>query len=313
MVQTIEKHEMWTHSIVGIKPLASSAIMTNNMSVGFMTFALGITAGLGTIYMLLFNGLLIGVIGMACHLAGMSLKLWEFVAPHGVLELPAIFLAGGAGLRIASGLLFPGYLPRRESLVRAGSEAVQLLLGTIPILIVAGAIEAFVSPTGKKLLRWPSRWGLCLCTVDIDERPESSEATRDSWLFNDAPRNLRLRAIDHVPALVEALAREVAQTAKRVSEGQRSPSNSRDLLALWPPWGTGDDNSCIQPFSRTDYCSSSCSDHRRAIPQGPCKGRHLDAILRLSSGGEQRYSSEGGGGANGRMRVAPELGTARCY
>ena len=148
MVQTIEKREMWTHSIVGIKPLASSAIMTNNMSVGFMTFALGITAGLGTIYMLLFNGLLIGVIGMACHLSGMSLKLWEFVAPHGVLELPAIFLAGGAGLRIASGLLFPGYLPRRESLVRAGSEAVQLLLGTIPILIIAGTIEAFVSPTG---------------------------------------------------------------------------------------------------------------------------------------------------------------------
>jgi uncharacterized membrane protein SpoIIM required for sporulation len=147
MVQTIEKREMWTHSIVGIKPLASSAVMTNNMSVGFMTFALGITAGLGTIYMLLFNGLLIGVVAMACHLAGMSLKLWEFVAPHGVLELPAIFLAGGAGLRIASGLLFPGYLPRRESLVRAGSEAVQLLLGTIPILIVAGTIEAFVSPT----------------------------------------------------------------------------------------------------------------------------------------------------------------------
>jgi uncharacterized membrane protein SpoIIM required for sporulation len=149
MVQTIEKHEMWTHSIVGIKPLASSAIMTNNMSVGFMTFALGITAGLGTIYMLLFNGLLLGVIGMACHLSGMSLKLWEFVAPHGVLELPAIFLAGGAGLRIASGLLFPGYLPRRESLVRAGTEAVKLLLGSIPILVIAGIIEAFVSPTGR--------------------------------------------------------------------------------------------------------------------------------------------------------------------
>src|ERR1700721_1062153 len=106
MVQTIEQREMWTHWIVGIKPLASSAIMTNNMSVGFMTFALGITAGLGTIYMLLFNGLLIGVIGMACHLAGMSLKLWEFVAPHGVLELPAIFLAGGAGVGLRAGRCF---------------------------------------------------------------------------------------------------------------------------------------------------------------------------------------------------------------
>ncbi|HLZ43222.1 MAG TPA: stage II sporulation protein M [Candidatus Sulfotelmatobacter sp.] len=148
MVETIDKHEMWTHSIVGIKPLASSAIMTNNMSVGFTTFALGITAGLGTIYMMAFNGLLIGVIGMACWLSGMSLQLWSFVAPHGVLELPAIFIAGGAGLRIAQGLLFPGVLARRNSLARAGSEAVQLLLGTIPILIVAGLIEAFVSPTG---------------------------------------------------------------------------------------------------------------------------------------------------------------------
>lgn len=148
MVQTIDKREMWTHSIVGIKPLASSTIMTNNLSVGFMTFAMGITAGLGTIYMILFNGLLLGVIGMACHLSGMSLQLWSFVAPHGVLELPAIFLAGGAGLRIAAGLLFPGYLPRRESLARAGTDAVQLLLGSIPILVVAGIIEAFVSPTG---------------------------------------------------------------------------------------------------------------------------------------------------------------------
>ncbi len=147
MVETINRHEMWTHSIVGIKPLASSAIMTNNITVGFTTFALGITAGLGTLYMMFFNGLLIGVIGVACYLSGMSLQLWSFVAPHGVLELPAIFIAGGAGFRIAQGLLFPGVLPRRDSLARAGSEAVQLLLGTVPILIIAGLIEGFVSPT----------------------------------------------------------------------------------------------------------------------------------------------------------------------
>jgi uncharacterized membrane protein SpoIIM required for sporulation len=103
---------------------------------------------LGTLYMMAFNGLLIGVIGMACWISGMSLDLWSFVAPHGVLELPAIFIAGGAGLRIAQGLLFPGVLARRDSLARAGYEAVQLLLGTIPILIIAGLIEAFVSPTG---------------------------------------------------------------------------------------------------------------------------------------------------------------------
>ncbi len=147
MVETIRRREMWTHSVVAIKPLASSAIMTNNLSVAFTTFAAGITAGLGTIYMIVFNGLLIGVIGTACHLSGMSLQLWSFVAPHGVLELPAIFIAAGAGLRLASGLLFPGVLPRKESLARAGREAVQLLLGCVPILFVAGIIEAFLSPT----------------------------------------------------------------------------------------------------------------------------------------------------------------------
>jgi uncharacterized membrane protein SpoIIM required for sporulation len=97
--------------------------------------------------MLIFNGLLIGVIATACAISGMSLQLWSFVAPHGVLELPAIMIAGGAGLRLAQGLLFPGLLPRRESVGRAGAEGVKLTLGCVPILVVAGVIEGFVSPT----------------------------------------------------------------------------------------------------------------------------------------------------------------------
>ncbi len=132
MVETIDRHEMWTHSIVAIKPVASSAIMTNNLGVAFMSFALGITAGIGTIYMMIFNGLLIGVIGTACWLSGMSLQLWSFVAPHGVLELPAIFISGGAGLRLACGLLFPGFLPRRESVARAGTEGSPTIAGHHP-------------------------------------------------------------------------------------------------------------------------------------------------------------------------------------
>jgi uncharacterized membrane protein SpoIIM required for sporulation len=147
MIATIRRHEMWTHSIVGIKPLASSGIMTNNMSVAFTTFAFGITAGIGTIYMVVFNGVLFGVISTACVMAGMGKQLFSFVAPHGVLELPAIFIAAGAGLRLAKALLFPGLMSRKTALRYAGREAVQLLLGTIPMLIIAGIIEAFVSPT----------------------------------------------------------------------------------------------------------------------------------------------------------------------
>jgi uncharacterized membrane protein SpoIIM required for sporulation len=147
MIETIEQHHMWTDSIVTIKPLASSGIMTNNLSVAFSMFALGITGGLGTIWMLAVNGLLLGVIGAATARAGMALQLWSFVAPHGVLELPAIFIAGGAGLEIARGLLFPGLLPRRASLEEAGGRATRLLLGTVPMLIVAGVIEGFFSPS----------------------------------------------------------------------------------------------------------------------------------------------------------------------
>jgi uncharacterized membrane protein SpoIIM required for sporulation len=147
MMETIERREMWTHSIVTIKPLAASAIMTNNLIVAFAAFAYGVTAGIGTVWMMLLNGLMIGVIGAATWRAGMAEQLWSFVAPHGVLELPAIFIAGGAGLEIARGMLFPGLLPRRESIARAGGRASKLLLGTIPMLFVAGITEGFLSPS----------------------------------------------------------------------------------------------------------------------------------------------------------------------
>jgi uncharacterized membrane protein SpoIIM required for sporulation len=147
MVSTIEKHEMWTHSVVAAAPQESSFIMTNNMTVSFLTFAGGITAGLWTLFQLFFNGMLLGVIGVACAMNDMSIKLWSFVAPHGVLELPAIFIAGGAGLRLAQALLFPGTLSRRDSLAIGGNQTVQLLVGVIPVLIIAGTIEGFFSPS----------------------------------------------------------------------------------------------------------------------------------------------------------------------
>jgi uncharacterized membrane protein SpoIIM required for sporulation len=146
VMDTIERRQMWTRSVVAMKPVAASMITTNNLSVAFGAFALGIT-GVGPIWMMVFNGLMLGVAGAATWHAGMAISFWSFVAPHGVLELPAIFIAGGGGFEIARGLFFPGLLPRRESLARAGGRAVRLLLGSVPILLVAGAIEGFFSAT----------------------------------------------------------------------------------------------------------------------------------------------------------------------
>ena len=147
MVDTIERHEMWTHSIVGIEPVASSVIMTNNLTVCFIAFAGGIVFGLGPLWSMFFNGLLLGVIGVACQQHGMSLDLWSFVAPHGSLELPSIILAGAAGLRLAHGVLFPGIYRRRDSIALAGVEATRLVAGIIPLLVIAGTLEGFFSPS----------------------------------------------------------------------------------------------------------------------------------------------------------------------
>ena len=146
-IADLDKHRMWTEGILSIKPQTSSAIMTNNIFVCCFTFAGGITAGLLTLYSLFNNGFMIGVIGVVCARHHMALSLWSFIAAHGALELPSIMLAGAAGLRLGAGILFPGQLRRRDALALAGTEAVQLVSATIPLLIIAGTFEAFLSPT----------------------------------------------------------------------------------------------------------------------------------------------------------------------
>jgi len=148
MLETIDRHEMWTHSILSMKPQASTAILTNNIGVSFMAFAGGIVGGVGTIYLMFNNGVVMGVIGTACARAHMALDLFSFVAAHGALELPSIFIAGGAGLRLGTGLLFPGMLARKDALALAAKDAIQLLAGVVPLLFVAGMLEAFLSPSG---------------------------------------------------------------------------------------------------------------------------------------------------------------------
>ena len=147
VVQGIERHEMWTRSIVGVAPQAASAIMTNNLSVSFAAFAGGILFGAGSVYLMFFNGLLLGAVAVLCAKAGMAVDLWSFVAPHGSLELPAIVFAGAAGLRLGHGMLFPGIYAWKDSVAQAGREAVRLVSGVIPMLVVAGTLEGFFSPS----------------------------------------------------------------------------------------------------------------------------------------------------------------------
>ena len=181
MMETIERRQMWTESVVAIKPVAASAITTNNLTVAFTMFASGITV-IGPVWLSLFNGLLIGVVGAATWHAGMAMSLWSFVAPHGSLELPAIFIAGGAGLDIARALLFPGLLPRREALTKAGGRASRLVLGTLPLLLVAGTIEGFFSPTNAPVAMKFTLGGLLFAALLAYLFGRSSPLKEDSGL-----------------------------------------------------------------------------------------------------------------------------------
>ncbi len=107
----------------------------------------GITFGLGTFYYLFINGMMLGVVGAACHQYGMSLPLWSFVVAHGSLELPSIIIAGAAGFRLGYAMLFPGTLRWRDSVARGGIEATRLVAGIIPLLVIAGCLEGFFSPS----------------------------------------------------------------------------------------------------------------------------------------------------------------------
>lgn len=130
----------------------SSLIITNNIKVAYMTFAAGIvTLGAGTIYLIVFNALMLGALGALFAHAGFGPDFWATVAPHGFIELTAIQIAGGAGLLIAAGVLLPGRMRRRDAIVANSRRAGVLIAGVTAMLCAAGIIEGFFSP-----LRYPA-------------------------------------------------------------------------------------------------------------------------------------------------------------
>ncbi|MEH2064435.1 MAG: stage II sporulation protein M [Nostoc sp.] len=171
-----DEHKLWMGSIVGVEPLASSSIMINNLSVSFGAVAGGITFGASTAYLMIFNGLLIGAVGTLVSQNNLAYPFWAFVLPHGSLELPAIFFAGGAGFLLARAILFPGKYRRGDALKFYGSQAVQLVFGIVPMLIIAGAIEGFFSPNPSipDAIKYLAGMGLFVLLVMYCSRKQTS-------------------------------------------------------------------------------------------------------------------------------------------
>jgi uncharacterized membrane protein SpoIIM required for sporulation len=124
----------------------SSAIYTNNIRVTFLVVAGGVLLGLGSAAVTIFNGGFIGaLLGLTIE-NGTFDELLRFVLPHGLLELSCIAVSCAAGLRLGWAIVDPGPLTRGASLRREARAAVEIVLGTMPWLVLAGLIEGFVSP-----------------------------------------------------------------------------------------------------------------------------------------------------------------------
>jgi uncharacterized membrane protein SpoIIM required for sporulation len=147
MRAAMDAGHLWTERITNVAPHASSAIATNNISVSILAWALGATFGIGTIWLLVFNGLMLGVISAACLRAGLLAPLGEFIVAHGALELPAIWIASGAGLLMGQAMVFPGRYSRSVELRHAGWRSARLLVGIVPMLLIAGFVEGYISPS----------------------------------------------------------------------------------------------------------------------------------------------------------------------
>ncbi len=130
-----------------IAPLLSAGITVNNIQISLLAFAGGMTFGALTTLALVQNGLLLGALAGVFAKGGQSLFFWSLIIPHGALELPAIALAGASGLVLARALIAPGDLSRGAALRAVSPDAVKLVLGVVPLLVIAGFIEGFFTPT----------------------------------------------------------------------------------------------------------------------------------------------------------------------
>ena len=138
-------HHLWMGTNTANHSVAANFIMLNNIQVAFLAFVGGVVFGLGTVYVMATNGIMLGATAAMVAQYGLSRQFWSFVLPHGVIELSVIFMAGGAGLFLGDSLLRPGLNTRAQSLTSAARTAVLIVFGCVPLLVIAGTIEGFFS------------------------------------------------------------------------------------------------------------------------------------------------------------------------
>lgn len=151
VAQSIDPSQIGADSGAVNSSTMSAMIMTNNIQVAFLAFAGGITFGILTVYLLISNGIMIGALAAVYAQSGQSYEFWAYIVPHGIIELTAIFIAGGAGLLMGYKFFVPGPYKRVHQFTYQAKRSVQLLIGTIPLFVIAGIIEGYITPSTLSL------------------------------------------------------------------------------------------------------------------------------------------------------------------
>jgi uncharacterized membrane protein SpoIIM required for sporulation len=140
----------------GVKFLFASFLFQNNLKVGILAMALGVLASVPTIFLMIYNGMLLGVFAAIHYEAGIKAEMWAWILPHGITELGAIILCGGIGLMLGQAVVRPGMTSRTQSLLQTGREAAKICLGVFVMLVFAALIESYLRQshlaTGARLL-----------------------------------------------------------------------------------------------------------------------------------------------------------------
>ncbi len=171
MIETVHAGELWTDGLLNVMPssLLAVGIFTNNIVVAMTAMCLGVFYGLGTIYVISLNGLMLGGIFAFTARHDLAWRLFDFVCAHGFVELSAICIAGAVGVSVGEALARPGNSTRSAAFQSAVRSGGQVILACVVFLIGAGIIEGYVSPnpnfsTASRLAIGLGYWG-CFVVV----------------------------------------------------------------------------------------------------------------------------------------------------
>lgn len=149
VVDQIQSNEHWWTSLNDSNQIGASFIMSNNILVSIRAFAMGALLGVGAFYDIAFFGAHVGSVFGACYKLNpaFGFELASFVVGHGVIEISTVCFCGGAGMMIGYAIVDPGDLTRAQALKKKGMEAAKIVIGCAALLVVAGLIEGFISPS----------------------------------------------------------------------------------------------------------------------------------------------------------------------